>query len=1061
MSSLERFGSKKKMPASKPVKQRQALYAQLKALGVKIEWRTSSVKMMQEYLAKYNQAKMDKIYNFVSTNQLKRIDARNIRAIQSLPEHEQKEMSILQFNRILSKLPAGEERYLLVHIKDDTGNIVRSITLSGHQLGANMFVSVEEGTVSDADVVITSLTNGSVSVEWVQKAAKTAKRSEFFRYLTKEYYGLEDFQVYNKFDSSNKETQIPCFIFALQMAGVSKSKLSSITSTMYTYAATHDFIKKTAIAFDLHIEMMTYRENSDRFKFTKASFGDKTLPAIELGCIGQHLFHIKQTNISKAAIEHPEFASHKSFPSIYLRNNRPAKGTPKMLMSHQVIAQLYFKRSTLLTPITLENAPKLLNNKYADVDSLTELALSNNWFKRIGLTKEEIDGEIFTEGEKFGTPPFKVKTPSGSFVPDNYEVVYFDLETFSDTTENIHARFPDIKHKGQDHIPYCASWKRGNNSTQVSFGLNCVKVMLDALPPNGNYLMLAHNAGFDVRFLISHMTSFDKKMGVIEGGTHMKQLIASYKNKRIVIKDTMSFIAGSLAGMPAMFPGACDEITLEKESFPHELMNTQTFDSEIEVSDETLIANATRINAMNGDKLKVKLYAMHYCKRDVDVLAACFNRFRTMFMDRFKQDVFNHISMPGLAYAILNNEGCYDGCYSMSGPCLSFVRKAIVGGRVMTRDNEKHHTTHEVVDFDAVSLYPSAMARLPGFARGKPRIHQETIPECSYYISKVKILSVGKNLHFPLQSIKLDGESRDFTNDLVGKEIIMDQYALEDLVKFQRATYKVIEGLYWNDGFNPEITTSIVKLFNERLQLKVIGNPLQGGIKLLMNASYGKLCQKPIVKQKTIIRGSDEIDQYTRKRISRLIQRTPITDEIAMFEEHKPLSRHFSPAHLGVQILSMSKRIMNEVMCLAEEKDLKIWYQDTDSMHIDRDSLTQLTTSFKERYSRDLVGTQLGQFHSDFDLDGSKGEVYATESYFIGKKTYLDFLSCDGNDTTGYHKRMKGIPSKLITDPRSTYEGLFNGIDQSFDLTQACPIKIDSKTQRVMKRNEFIRKVSA
>jgi len=31
----------------------------------------------------------------------------------------------------------------------------------------------------------------------------------------------------------------------------------------------------------------------------------------------------------------------------------------------------------------------------------------------------------------------------------------------------------------------------------------------------------------------------------------------------------------------------------------------------------------------------------------------------------------------------------------------------------------------------------------------------------------------------------------------------------------------------------------------------------------------------------------------------------------------------------------MSKRIMNEVMCLAEDLGIEIYYTDTDSMHID------------------------------------------------------------------------------------------------------------------------------
>ena len=36
----------------------------------------------------------------------------------------------------------------------------------------------------------------------------------------------------------------------------------------------------------------------------------------------------------------------------------------------------------------------------------------------------------------------------------------------------------------------------------------------------------------------------------------------------------------------------------------------------------------------------------------------------------------------------------------------------------------------------------------------------------------------------------------------------------------------------------------------------------------------------------------------------------------------------------GVTILDMSKRIMNEVMTLAEHEGIQIFYQDTDSMHI-------------------------------------------------------------------------------------------------------------------------------
>ena len=59
---------------------------------------------------------------------------------------------------------------------------------------------------------------------------------------------------------------------------------------------------------------------------------------------------------------------------------------------------------------------------------------------------------------------------------------------------------------------------------------------------------------------------------------------------------------------------------------------------------------------------------------------------------------------------------------------------------------------------------------------------------------------------------------------------------------------------------------------------------------------------------------------------------------------------HYNYCHCGVEMLSMSKRIMNEVMCSAEDLDLKVFYQDTDSMHINYDGVEILTKEFKRKY---------------------------------------------------------------------------------------------------------------
>ena len=76
---------------------------------------------------------------------------------------------------------------------------------------------------------------------------------------------------------------------------------------------------------------------------------------------------------------------------------------------------------------------------------------------------------------------------------------------------------------------------------------------------------------------------------------------------------------------------------------------------------------------------------------------------------------------------------------------------------------------------------------------------------------------------------------------------------------------------------------------------------------------------------------------------------------------------------------------MNEVMFTAEDLDIKIIYQDTDSMHIEKSRLKDLSEEYKH-------GKNMGQFHSDFDeLEDS----CAYQSIFNCKKCYIDMLVDD------------------------------------------------------------------
>ena len=108
--------------------------------------------------------------------------------------------------------------------------------------------------------------------------------------------------------------------------------------------------------------------------------------------------------------------------------------------------------------------------------------------------------------------------------------------------------------------------------------------------------------------------------------------------------------------------------------------------------------------------------------------------------------------------------------------------------------------------------------------------------------------------------------------------------------------------------------------------------------------------------------------------------------------------------------------------------------------------LIQLLNDIKKTYGLELVGEDLGNFHIDFSMDKSNSEIYAIESLFLGKKTYIDILeSTDkhGNTINSEHIRMKGIPTPCIKyyseqnniNVLDVYKQLYDNKSITFDLT--------------------------
>lgn len=465
----------------------------------------------------------------------------------------------------------------------------------------------------------------------------------------------------------------------------------------------------------------------------------------------------------------------------------------------------------------------------------------------------------------------------------------------------------------------------------------------------------------------------------------------------------------------------------------------------------------------NGEFDMLK-YSRIYCEADVKVLKDGWRVFRDGLLQVFDIDCFHYPTIASLGNEHLADRGCYEGVEEIAGVVQRFIANCTVGGRVMCANNQPVHVKgKKVADFDGVSLYPSSMVRIPGFLKGKPKIWDSSVDLDSVdgYFLKIKVKSVGKKFRFPIARLRTEEGGNNWSNDLEGKVVFVDKWTLNDLVQFSQIEYEIIQGYYYDEGRNPKINDAMRDLFNMRLRYKSEKNPMQEVVKLIMNSSYGICGLRPIDTDVRYVSEADK-DNFIMTHYNKIKAFTQMNNREWRFELYKEIDTHFNRQHVACEILSVSKNIMNEVMCLAEDIGALIYYTDTDSMHIeDRfvcgENESLLGQAYKEKYGRELIGKHLGQFHTDFDFGGSysivdkklvpckdesNGDIVATESIFLGKKAYIDRLK-DEKGTEAFHIRLKGICPKAILhkatqeyegDPMKLFQDLYDGKKTEFDL---------------------------
>ena len=931
-------------------------------------------------------------------------------------------------------------------------------TIKRFDLNLTTCVGSIVGSGSDRDIIVELVEGDGIITFSPLKDAHTNEKvsGAFFKYMHNTSLDLKKYGIYAQDDKPDYRDT--CLIYALKQMGLVGEKLE----TFYELVKTRDIpitsLEILCIASGIQINLKKLN-NKEHVK--KYGHAEDVLDIYDIGNIDGHYFVNEKTDITRYAFENMESLLSEgiyNWKIVYKKKgNSYCRDSSRTISSFELIEMILENKEKYLIPFTFENSDIAATQFYSQTEQeITILPEAND------RTCRSIN-------------PDKPKKEKNSLT------IFFDFETFSKVS---------LKNK---HIPYLSCVKNFEKGEENSFiGIDCGKQLLDWCSKRAKrwgkdtIRLIAHNAGYDLNFIMKELNAIT---GMIQKGSHLISCDALYWHYgdkfSIEIRDSYNLISSPLKSFGKMF-----KLEQGKEVMPYDLYNVELNKPENEEAKQVFVNLDVALSYISSEKEKklfvenlkkwslldykgdydIIEYSRRYCEIDCEVLANGYQVFKGWMQEAVGKNIDNHLTIASLGHSYMKSQGCYDEVFELSGVPQRFIQGTVVGGRTMCCKNEKQFFSQSIgdskrkvmQDFDGVSLYPSAMYRMDGFLKGKPKVIRnldwEWVRNQDGYFVDIKVTKIEKDRDFPILSIKNEEGIRVFTNDVIGKTFRVDKITVEDAIEFQGIEFEVIRGYYFNEGFNTKVNETMLHLFNERLKKKKEKNSIEVVYKLVMNASYGKSIMKEIKEDSTIFNSKKPFDIYVSRNYNWIKSIVQIDGcEKYRVTSVKPVNNHFNIAHVGSSVLSWSKRIMNEVMCLSEDLGTKIYYQDTDSMHVEEEYIPILAEEFKNKYGRDLIGKALGQFHSDFSMDyeddnwekKSFDDVHAVDSIFLGKKSYIDRLrgtnSKTGEVEESYHIRMKGIPSSCIwyttgklgyDNPFQMYEDLAKGVSVEFDLTQ-------------------------
>ena len=919
---------------------------------------------------------------------------------------------------------------------------------------------------------------------------RATPEGSFFPYINCSKIDLTPYQIFSNIDPKNYKDN--CFVYACIQSGVfTEDEITHLRFYVQTKSVPNNKILEVAKQFKCNFIVKRIDEKFDirhqqqiKVDTRKQAWSKGFTRQVELLLFKEHYMIYKHIPATVYYLEHQKEITEK-FPNIPLKRQMLIKGVRGDDVKYNEEGSL---------PMTIFRKMFELN-LFKEIKSCEMNILNTTEYDNLN------DYDTLEYNEKLCTR--LIDSTKEKNERKWSKIYYSDFET-------------DVS--VSPHEPYlnCTVYRNGENIHKISFtGEKIGEKLLDYLD-NGS-LTYFHNLKYDACFFINSPdwnTEITERLGTVLQIVMTKYQTKNWNDpktnakrksrvirKQLVFRNSYSIIPSALKNFATMF-----NLNVHKEIMAYKLYTKRNIErknvsalefqlqyfnenkdklsiKEIKNDWKQLIENAKIAEAFDETSLMIDImkYAIFYCRKDCIVLMKGIEKFDKDLAEVFNEtntqmlNVHNFISISSIGYHFAHKYGCFDGCYELSGKPQNFIQRCVSGGRTMTANNEKQYIEGRIQDFDAVSLYPSAMYVMDGIPMGIPKVlpsdvSLEKLMSLDTFFIEINIKKIECKSKYPYKFGQVfhrnEGGPKIFDNEPV-EHFYVDKIALKDLLEFYNIEYEFIRGYYFEDGFNKKINKFIEGLFNLRLKYKRLKNPLQSTIKLLLNSIYGKSILKAMkTETKSIQR--DNLFKYIWRNYNFI---TEIVDdptiEKCYVKKMKPINNHFNLPQFGASVLSWSKHLMNRVMNTAEQNGIQIFYQDTDSMHLFEEDVQKVADIFKFNYHAELIGENMCQFHNDFDpFPGAVGQIHSRKLIALGKKSYLDIL-VDEKGNEGYHIRLKGIPYQVIINKckhmeisvEELYEKLYRGEAITFNLLDGANGFKKSKTFQQTNLPTFTRRI--